>query len=130
MEEAELWVCPELESWNSLTKHQPNQHCILRDMASHWLLAWTRKYRVTRKYQIGRYIFEESKRCISVVLHRCTKGLCSCGVKEYRVCALLWRCSYISALCKEANSPDHCHLHQRAGRTLLLCLQTWIGMSY
>ncbi|KAK7176247.1 hypothetical protein R3I93_000492 [Phoxinus phoxinus] len=46
VEEAELWLCPELESWNSLTKHQPNQHCILRDMASHWLLTWTRKYRV------------------------------------------------------------------------------------
>lgn len=46
VEEAGLWLCPELESWNSLTKHQPNQHCSLRDMASHWLLSWTRKYRV------------------------------------------------------------------------------------
>ncbi|KAF4110969.1 WD repeat-containing protein 97 isoform X2 [Onychostoma macrolepis] len=46
VEEAELWLCPELESWNSLTKHKPNQHHSLRDMASHWLLTWTRKYKV------------------------------------------------------------------------------------
>ncbi|XP_050971650.1 WD repeat-containing protein 97 isoform X2 [Labeo rohita] len=46
VEEAELWLCPELESWNSLTKHQRNQHHSLRDMARHWLLTWTRKYRV------------------------------------------------------------------------------------
>ncbi|XP_067306416.1 uncharacterized protein [Pseudorasbora parva] len=46
VEEARLWLCPELESWNSLTKDQPNQHGSLRDMASHWLLTWTSKYRV------------------------------------------------------------------------------------
>ncbi|XP_059389208.1 WD repeat-containing protein 97 isoform X2 [Carassius carassius] len=46
VEEAELWLCPELESWNSLTKHKPDQHNSLRDMASHWLLTWTRKYKV------------------------------------------------------------------------------------
>ncbi|XP_043101540.1 WD repeat-containing protein 97 [Puntigrus tetrazona] len=46
VEEAELWLCPELESWNSLTKLKPNQHRSLRDMASHWLLTWTRKYKV------------------------------------------------------------------------------------
>ncbi|XP_016135531.1 WD repeat-containing protein 97 [Sinocyclocheilus grahami] len=46
VEEAELWLCPELESWNSLTKQKPNQHHSLRDMASHWLLTWTRKYKV------------------------------------------------------------------------------------
>ncbi|KTF76508.1 hypothetical protein cypCar_00029553, partial [Cyprinus carpio] len=46
VEEAELWLYPELESWNSLTKHKPNQHRSLRDMASHWLLTWTRMYKV------------------------------------------------------------------------------------
>ncbi len=54
VEEAELWLCPELESWNSLTKHKPNQHHGLRDMASHWLLTWTRKYKVWSRYQIYR----------------------------------------------------------------------------
>ncbi|KAG1960440.1 WD repeat-containing protein [Pimephales promelas] len=49
VEEAEMWLCPEFESWNSLTKHQPNQHCILRDMASNWLLTWTRKYKVHKR---------------------------------------------------------------------------------
>lgn len=132
MEEAELWLCPELESWNSLTKHKPNQHHSLRDMASHWLITWTRKYKVWTRYQIGRDIFEENKsffnlNCICIVLHRCTEGLCSYAVKEYRVCSHLWRCSNISALCKKANRLYHHHLHQRAGKMLSSCLQTCLG---
>ncbi|XP_051552180.1 WD repeat-containing protein 97 [Myxocyprinus asiaticus] len=46
VDEAELWLCPELEPWNSLTKNQPDQHHSLRDMAFHWLLTWTGKYKV------------------------------------------------------------------------------------
>nr|XP_017212558.1 WD repeat-containing protein 97 isoform X1 [Danio rerio]XP_021333610.1 WD repeat-containing protein 97 isoform X1 [Danio rerio] len=46
VEEVELWLCPEFECWNSLTKHQPNQHHSLREMANHWLLTWTKKYKL------------------------------------------------------------------------------------
>ncbi|XP_057197521.1 uncharacterized protein LOC130558855 isoform X2 [Triplophysa rosa] len=46
VEDAEMWLCPELEHWNTLTKDEPKQHQSLRDMAAHWLSTWTRKYKV------------------------------------------------------------------------------------
>lgn len=46
VDDAELWICPELEPWSSLIKDDPKQHQNLRDMAAHWLSTWTRKYKV------------------------------------------------------------------------------------
>nr|XP_055062862.1 WD repeat-containing protein 97 isoform X2 [Misgurnus anguillicaudatus] len=46
VDDAELWICPELEPWSSLIKDDPKQHQSLRDMATHWLSTWTRKYKV------------------------------------------------------------------------------------